>query len=160
MEITFKNPDTLRREQEWPKLKQELLRGWVDLKPNYPPKGSTYIAPEGIPFVRKATLQSTAERAPDWTRRMEDSGEAISAAAFPSVRMTLWTVFFRLYLARRQPEPQDVFDVLISTPAPYLDAVVTEKHQAEIYRQVKKLDRIIDHLSVYTLRDLRTQPDV
>jgi hypothetical protein len=158
MEITFENPDILRREQEWPNTKLDLLARWMALKANYPPKGSTYIAPEGIPFVKKATLQNTAERAPDWAREMQDSGEAISSAAFPSIKMTLWTVFFRLYVARRQPKPQDVFDVLISTPAPYLDAVVTEKHQAEIYRQVKKLDHIIDHLSVHTLRDLRAQP--
>jgi hypothetical protein len=157
MDITFKNPDTLRREQEWPQLKLDLLAGWVALKANYPPKGSTYIAPEGIPFVKRATLQNVAERAPGWARGMQDSGEAISSAAFPSIRMTLWTVFFRLYVARRQPTPQDVFDVLISTPAPYLDAVVTEKHQAEIYRQVKKLDHIIDHLDIYTLKDLRAQ---
>lgn len=72
--------------------------------------------------------------------------------------MTLWTVFFRLYLAaRRKPQNQDVFDALISTPAPYLDAVVTENYQAEIYGQVKRLDAAIDTLDVYTLKDLRDQ---
>lgn len=158
METTFKNLDTLRREREWPQLKLDLLDGWMALKGNYPPRGSTYIAPEGVPFVRRATLQNVAERAPDWAREVQQSGGTISATAFPSVRMTLWTVFFRLYVGRRQPTPNDVFDVLISAPAPYLDAVVTEKHQAEIYRQVKKLDHIIDHLDVYTLKDLRAAP--
>ena len=69
--------------------------------------------------------------------------------------MILWTLFYRFYLPARKPVEQDVFDILIGSPAPYLDAVVTEKHQAEIYRQVKTLEPAIGHLQVYTLSDLR-----
>lgn len=155
MAIAFQNPDTLRREREWPKLQQELLDKWIAMTPNYRPKGKHFIPPDGIQFVKQVTQGQIAERAPDWVRQARDRGESISHKAFPSLRMTAWTVFFRLYLADRRPEPQDVFDVLISTPAPYLDVVITENFQAEIYRQVRKLDPSLVPADVYTLKDLR-----
>jgi hypothetical protein len=70
--------------------------------------------------------------------------------------MTLLTVFFRLYEPRnRRPVPQDVFDVLISTPTPYVDVVVTENMQAEILRKARKVFPTVRDVDAYTLRDLR-----
>ena len=76
--------------------------------------------------------------------------------SFPSVSMTLLTVFFRLYEPRnRSPEAQDVFDVLIATPTPYLDVVVTEAMQAQILAKARKVFDPLKSVDVYTLRDLR-----
>lgn len=155
IEIAFRNPDTLRREQDWPGLKQELLDAWISFRPNFRPRGRRFTPLDGVEFVKLVTLQQLCDRAPDWVRQMEAEGKHITSSAFPSIRMTAWTVFFRLYLAHRRPETQDVFDALISTPAPYLDAVVTENFQADIYRQVKRFDPALGSLHVYTLRDLR-----
>lgn len=155
MEVTHKKPGFLLREKEWLTLKPKLLQGWLDLKPNYPPRGTNYRARDGFDFVRRVTIQNVEERAPDWTRARRERGLEISAEGFPSVRLTLWTLFFRLYVYKRKPVVQDVFDILLSSPAPYLDAVVTEKFQADIYRQVRRLDAAIENLDVYTLGDLR-----
>lgn len=156
LEVVFADPPTVQREAEWPALQREILESWLDLKPNYPPKGRRHIPPEGIRFVKEVTRQQVAERAPEFLRSVHDSGQALSVDAFPSLRMQLWTVFFRIYLSgNRKPEPQDVFDVLISCPAPHLDAVVTENHQADIYRQVGRFDPLVKNLRVMTLKDLR-----
>ncbi len=143
------------REAAWPDLKKELLADWVSLKPNFEPKGESFTPLDGVRFVDEATWQHVAFRAPKWSRRRLKRGDRIQSEAFPSVRMILWTIFFRLYWAhRRHGEVQDVFDALISAPAPYLDAVVTENFQARIYRDVQKLDPTLLNLSVHTLGDL------
>lgn len=75
--------------------------------------------------------------------------------------MTLLTVFFRLYEPQsRKAVPQDVFDVLISTPTPYVDVVITEGMQAEILRKAKRVFEPIRHVQVYTLRDVRNLQQV
>ncbi len=152
----FTDPVVLRREREWPGLKTELLTCWLALKANYPPKGKRHVPREGIAFAKTVAIQQVVERAPDWARKMHNSGRIISEAPFGSVRMVAWTIFFRFYTADREPDTQDVFDVLISAPAPHLDAVVTENFQADIYRQVNRLDPSLHHLDVCALGDLRT----
>lgn len=154
-EVVFAHPDTAQRELDWPALKIELLSDWLRLKRNYPPKGRTYQLPEAREFARITTLQQIAYRAPEWVAELRGRGEKVDVRKFPSVTMTLLTVFFRIYEpANRKPVPQDVFDVLISTPAPYLDIVITEKMQAEIYGKARKIFPAISQLEVFTLRDL------
>jgi hypothetical protein len=160
MEMSAQNPDTQRREREWPSLKQEILDAWIDLRPNFSPRGRRFTPFDGIDFVNRVTLQQVRERAPEWTSEMDAAGSRIAPTAFPSVRMTCWTIFFRLYLAHRKPEVQDVFDALIATPTPYVDAVVTENFQADIYGQVKRFEPRLKPIDVYTLRDLRSAADI
>lgn len=157
LKINFENPVVLRREKDWPDLKKEILSELISLKKNFPPKGRHYLPnDDGIRFVQEATIQQIIFRAPKWVKELSDSSHTLIDTAFPSIRMTLWTIFFRLYVAhQRVPETQDVFDALISTPAPYLDAVITENFQADIYKKVKKLDNILSHSEIYTLKDLR-----
>lgn len=155
----FENAETQERERSWPGLKMELLSNWMELKKNYPPKGRAYQLPEAAEFARKATVQQIAFRAPEWARVTRASGEPVRWQAFPSVIMTMLTVFFRLYEPRgRKPVPQDVFDVLISTPTPYLDVVVTENMQANVLSKAKKIFPQIRDVEVYALRDLRQAP--
>lgn len=156
LDVVFRDQKTLERERSWPALKRELLNDWIDLKANYPPKGRSYQLPEAAAFGKKASLQHISLRAPDWVRSKRMSGERVRWDAFPSVVMTLLTVFFRLYEPKgRKAVPQDVFDVLISTPTPYLDVVVTENMQANILSKAKKIFPRIRAVEVHTLRDLR-----
>jgi len=158
LERAFSETNTIQRERDWPQLKADLLASWVDLKPNYAPKGARYTGDDGPTFVQIVSLQAIAERNLGWFRQQTLQQLEIDTAAFPSIRMTLWTVFYRLYVyGDRKAETQDVFDALISTSAPYLDAVVTEKHQANIYEQVRKHDEALKHLEVLTLADMRRQ---
>lgn len=154
--IVFDLPDVAKREQEWPNLQRDLLHDWMVLRSNFPPKGRFYQLQDASRFMREATRQHVALRAPDWAQRLRRDGSPLKPAAFPSVMMTLLTVFLRIYEPRgRRPEPQDVFDVLISTPTPYLDVVVTERMQAEILSKAKRVFQPIRALEVFTLRNLR-----
>ena len=57
--------------------------------------------------------------------------------------MLFWTVFFRFYDEQRTPEIQDVFDIMISGFAPYVEVTLTEVFQAEIFRKVQRRDTIL-----------------
>lgn len=156
LKAVFREPSSRQREKEWPELKVSLLKDWLDLKKNYPPKGRRYQLPEAAEFARKATFQHVAFRDAAWLRELTSKREPFRWTAFPSVAMTLLTVFFRLYEPQgRKAVPQDVFDVLISTPTPYLDVVITENMQAEIIRKAKRVLAPIRNVEVYTLRDIR-----
>lgn len=68
-----------------------------------------------------------------------------------------YTVFQKFYADRdRKPYDSDAFDVLISAAAPYVEAIVTERHLAESLRKTKRRDGFLDRLHVLTLSDFRT----
>ena len=67
-----------------------------------------------------------------------------------------YTVFHKFYTDRnRKPSDSDAFDVLISAALPYVEAFITEAHQAEVLRKTKRRDDFLTNLQVLTLRDFR-----
>lgn len=68
-------------------------------------------------------------------------------------------MFHKFYADRnRKPLNSDAFDVLMASALPYVEAFITESHQAEVIRKTKRRDNFLDHLDVFTLRDFRNGP--
>ena len=77
-------------------------------------------------------------RAYAFSKRMVDGSHSVLVNAFPSIRMTAYTVFYKFYIKdQRRSLESDPFDIIISSAIPYMDAIVTEKHLAEILKKVK-----------------------
>lgn len=152
----FANPKVRQSEGSWnSKWKSDSLRAMLDLRRNFQPENERYTARDAARFVELAVPQYVTSQAPRWVKRTIKRGEFPRADAFPSVKMSLFTVFYRFYAEHREPEEQDVFDILIGNVAPYLDGVITENFQAEIYRKVKRRDPFLRHLLVETVSVLR-----
>ncbi len=52
---------------------------------------------------------------------------------------------------------QDVTDVKISAAAPFMDVVITERFQADLYRKVKDKFQGMSNMKIVTLKDLRSK---
>ena len=79
--------------------------------------------------------------------------------AFPTLKAMTYTVFHKFYAdATRKPSNSDAFDVLISAALPYVEAFITEAHQAEALRKTKRSDGFLKDLQVLTLRDFVNAP--
>ena len=71
--------------------------------------------------------------------------------------MMEYSQFFRIFKTQKNIKPNDVMDVLISSIAPYVDAVITENFQADVYKKAKKLIPQIKELEIYRLKDIRME---
>lgn len=63
--------------------------------------------------------------------------------------------FARIYQTKKKIKANDVMDVQISCIVPYIDAVITENYQADIYKKAKSIIPQLMDLEIYTLRDIR-----
>jgi len=152
----FSHPEVKRSERAWGSgWKRESLNAMLALKANFQPSGDRYNAKDAGRFVELAVPQYVSSQAPIWVKGLINQGKTPKPGAFPSVKMALYTVFYRFYAEQREPEEQDVFDILIGNIASYLDGVITENFQAEIYRKVKNRDPFLNHLSIDTMSILR-----
>jgi len=155
LDMLFSKPEVRQAELLWESdWKQEVLDSILSLKQNFNPKGKYYNSQDAINFVKLGVPQYLGSQKSDWVKEQLINSNEIIIDAFPSVKITFFNVFFRFYLNNRAPEKQDIFDLTINNPVPYVDYVFTEKFQSDIFQRVKKIDNFINHLEIMTLKDL------
>ena len=161
LESFFPTDEGIRQEQAWNEGRREAVEGMVSLVKNYPPTRGAYTPSEVRTLVQIAGFQQIQMLAPDFVRSLSEREEALDIDAFPSIKASTLTVFYKFYVDRsRRPQVSDAFDVLIASAIPYMDAVITENHQAQAIRKMQRRDRFLESLRVFTLRDFRRSPPV
>lgn len=75
--------------------------------------------------------------------------------ALPSLRIMEYSQFNRIHMTNKKVYPNDVMDVTISCIIPYMDAVITENFQANVYKKAKRFIKQLNNLEIYTLKDIR-----
>lgn len=152
----FRDRSVRNAELKWrQKWKVESLESILSLRSNFKPRGKRFKADDALRFIDEGVPQYIAGQAPSWTKRFLRSNREFNPHAFPSVKMSFYTVFYRFYAEKREPEIPDVFDILISNVTPYLDLVITEKFQAEIFKKVRNRDSFLDHVRIESIGILR-----
>lgn len=154
-------PEYAERERHWVEEAPKIVDGMVSLVPNYPPdSGSAYTTKELEAFQLMASLQQLVYHGhAEFVERELSEGRALDLNAFPSLKAMLHTVFHKFYADRnRRALASDAFDVLTASALPYVEAFITEAHQAEVLRKTKRRDAFLNALEVFTLRDFRHGP--
>lgn len=156
LDKAFSDPTVIDAEKRWAsQWKAESLSSMLKLRSNFPPGPNGYQIRDALRFVELALLQNVISADLKWAEKTIEREGDIDVSAFPSLRMILHTVFFRFYYENRDPELQDVFDILIHAAAPHVDLVLTEGFQAEVMNKVSRLDPLLEHLEGASLRQIR-----
>lgn len=146
------------QERYWNASQDGIVEGVTSLVANFPPEAETYRRSEIRAFVEISSFSQLAMRQRSFAEEAVDNNEAVEMAAFPSLKATTYTVWHKFYAdATRKPSRSDAFDIVISAATPYVEAIVTENHQAEALRKAKRLDGFIKDIVILTLRDAGTQ---
>jgi len=76
---------------------------------------------------------------------------------FPSLRMVEYSLFQRQYLTKKPLEINDVMDIRMSAFIPYVDEVITEGFQANVYKKAQNHIVELKGLEIHTLKDFRNK---
>jgi hypothetical protein len=155
--LAFAMTDIRELADKWNSQKGSILEGILSLVKNYPPKSKKYTAREIRSFVEIAGFQQIAYRAYNFAQPIVNEGKSVMVDSFPSIKMMAFTVFYKFYTDERCPQESDPFDIIISSCLPYVDIVVTEKHQADALKKIKQQDKFIESLEVLKLKDLQSK---
>jgi len=151
----FNLPEIADVEQNWRKEEKDTLHAWLKNRSNFSPLGKTANAKDAERYVKDAGLQTLINIAPHWAKGKIDAGHIPNVDNFPSLKVMLYSQYYRIFDPDWEPRPQEVADVSIMSSAPYVDVVITEKFQAEILRKVKSKVARMANLEISTLRDIR-----
>lgn len=155
LNLAFSTPETREHENRWNSEKKSILEGILSLVKNYPSESEKFTPQEIRSFIEIAGFQQIALRASNFAQQIVKEGRPVIVDSFPSIKMTAFTVFYKFYTDQRRPSESDAFDIIISSVLPYVDAVVTEKHQADVLKKIKQQDRFVENLEVFRLKDLQ-----
>lgn len=112
----------LDQERRWNDSQDEIVNGIQSLVANFPPAGDSYTSNELRRFLQMGGSAQLVYRAHDFARVMVESEIAVDIDAFPSLKASLYTVFYKFYADRsRRPSRSDAFDIIISAATPYVD---------------------------------------
>jgi len=151
----FSTAQFRRGERKWRREQARILNGMLSHVRNFPPDRSGHYTPRMITeFVRKVSASQIAMRAPRFLDSRGLTEDTVDVAAFPSVKMMTYTVFYKFYSERRKALDSDVFDIIMSAALPYVDAVVTERHQLEVLRKTRRQDPFVSHVAGFSLAQL------
>ena len=151
----FDDPVIESYEKNWRANEYNILEIWDKNKVNFSPTRSEANAQDAERFVDEAGLQFLIGHFPKWTKIELNAGRVPRVADFPSLQVSLYSIYYRMFDANWKQQPQEVTDLRIIAAAPYVDVIITEKFQAEILRKIKSRVPTIQNLKITKLKDIR-----
>ncbi|MCK4252156.1 hypothetical protein KAX97_11960 [candidate division WOR-3 bacterium] len=146
--------DIMEKEKHWLASCNETLTGILSLKENYLPEGRKYTKKEITNFVDIVTTTQIILRARDFVQQSLNDGKAVDINLFPSIKSTIYMVFYKFYPDNRKPKKSDVFDIIICSLLPYVDAFITDSHQSEVINKIKRVDNLLNHLDNRSIKSI------
>lgn len=150
----FTDPAVRQLELDWRTRDQVVLDTWQRNKSNFETTSSVPTARDAQRFVHDACVDTLCQIRPEYVKAVLETNDLSALQMLSSVQVMLYSQYYRIFDPTWKLENQEATDVYISSTAPYVDAVVTEKRQAEVYRKVQKHVNGM-HVMIATLSDIR-----
>lgn len=155
IEDLFSTPEMEALEKEWRTRDQNIIDTWLSNKANFIPTNSVPNTRDADRFVNEATVSTLCQLHPTVVQRGIETNTIPQSLRFPSMQIMLYSQYFRIFDPTWKANDQEATDVCITACAPYVDAIVTEKFQAEIYKKVQRKVDGLNEASFAKLRDIR-----
>lgn len=155
IDTLFMNPELKSLESSWRTFEQETLDSWILSKSNYSPNSNHPNAIAAEEYIEQAGLQTLIRLNMDWCKEKIEKKVVPDINKFPSVKVQLYSLYYRLYDPSWKPAPGEVTDILLVSAVPYIDVYITEKLQANILSKIKNKVYGLDKVAIKRIRDLR-----
>jgi hypothetical protein len=151
----FSNKEMMSIESNWRENESEILAAWLNHKDNFEPTKHSANNFDAQNYVETAELQFLCFEYPDFVKRTIAQKEDIDFNFFPSLKVMLYSQYYRLFDSSWTEGPQEVTDVSIMAAAPYVDVIIAEKFQANIFDKIRKLIAQLSIIEFHRLSKIR-----
>lgn len=155
IERAFADEAVIQAENAWRSNEQSVLQTWDTQIENFETANNSPNAKDAERYIEEAGLQTIIRQDIEWTKRKIEAQELIDIHRFPSVIAMLYSQYYRIHDRNRKSAPGDVTDISIIGASPYVDVILTENFQAEIFKKIKPRIERMANLEIGTMRDIR-----
>jgi len=151
----FSSKEIIEVERQWTKNNEGSLKFWLSHKYNFSPTKKDANSFDAERYIKESGIQTLIRLNPNWVRNELERNRIPNINQFPSVKVMLYSIYYRLYDPSWEKVSGEVTDVEIMAVSPYMDAIITERFQANIFTKIKNKVKGLETLTVFKLRDLR-----
>jgi hypothetical protein len=151
----FQNPAMMEIEKNWRKDESLIMESWLDMKKNFEPTSDAAKKEDADRYVNDALFQELCKRFPEFVQKELDNKKIPDVWKFPSLQAMLYSQYYRIFDTNRNCTTSDVTDVRIMAASPYVDVVITENYQAELFKKFKAKVPLLRKLRVVRVGDLK-----
>jgi len=149
----FNQPRLLRVFQQWDIDTKEIFEGIQKAQENLG-VNKNYTKHQIESFVRQESFIQLRDHDKTFVSSHNLRPDSYEVDKFPTLKIMSFLVYFKFHSDMRKAKLNDVYDILITMTAPYVDVLVTEGQIADSIKKIKKLDKFIDKLEVVTLGEI------
>jgi hypothetical protein len=157
IDIHFSKPENLELEKNWKEDERRIMESWLEMKKNFNPTSESANKEDAETYVNKALFQQLCQRFPAFVREELDKGIIPGSNKFPSLQAMIYSQYYRIFDKNRKINLSDVTDVRIMATTPYVDVLITENFQAEVFKKFKAEVPLLKELRVVRVGDLRKE---
>lgn len=149
----FNHPRLLKVFEQWNVDTKEIFEGIKTAQENLG-INKNYSKQKIESFVRQESFIQLLDHDKDFVSNNNLTADNFNVDKFPSLKTMSFLVYFKFHSDMRKAKLNDVYDILITMTAPYVDVLITEGQVADSIKKTKKLDRFMDKLEVVTLSEI------
>jgi hypothetical protein len=138
-------------EKNWRKDESLIMKSWLDMKKNFDPTSDAAKKEDADRYVNDALFQELCKKFPEFVQKKKIP----DLRKFPSLQAMLYSQYYRIFDTNRNFTYSDVTDVRIMAASPYVDVVITENYQAELFKKFKAKVPLLRKLRVVRVGDLK-----
>jgi hypothetical protein len=157
IDIHFSKPENLELEKNWKEDERRIMESWLELKKNFKATSDDANKEDAEKYVNKFLFEKLCQRFPAFVRQELDKKIIPDSDKFPSLQAILYSQYYRIFDKNRNCTPSDVTDVRIMAASPYVDVIITENYQAELFKKFKAKVPLLMKLRAVRVGDLRVQ---
>lgn len=149
----------LLAEKKWREHEQSVIKYWTKKLENFNFSSSAANSIHAEHYIKEAGIQTLINLdlsyKSNWVKSRIENNELIDIGEFPSLQVMLYSQYYRIFDPYWKKRPQEVTDIQIISPSPYMDIVITEKFQAEILKKIRNRITGLNNSRIWTLKDIR-----
>ena len=122
---------------KWRREEERILDSWLANRENFQPRRQVANARDAERYVNEAAIQTIVSVFPNWIPSFKERNEVPDVSRFPALQVMLYSQYYRLWDPNWNRRPQEVTDIRIMAAAPYVDVVITERFQNEVFKKIR-----------------------
>jgi len=156
----FRKPENLELENNWKEDERRTMESWLELKKNFNVTSDDANKEDAEKYVNKVLFEELCQKFREFVQQELNKEIIPDSDKFPSLQAMLYSQYYRIFDKNRKFNLSDVTDVRIMAATPYVDVLITENYQAEVFKKFKAKVPLLRKLRVVRVGDLKGQSNM
>jgi hypothetical protein len=160
IDVHFSKPENIELEKNWKEDERRGMEFWLKMRKNFKSTSHDANKKDAKRYVNEVLFEYLRQEFPAFVQQEPSKKKIQASNKFPSLQAMIYSQYYRIFDRKRKFNRSDVTDVRIMAASPYVDVIITENYQAEVFKKFKAEVHLLKELRVVRVGDLRKESNM